>query len=226
MKISVNILRSFLSAAILAVSAVGPLGVSANPFVEYSEIEKENRASAPANLSQPPGMRLVPIEEEKAKDIKVLGLIGDKVAVTIDGKVSTVWDGSEIGPCLIAYPEVLCTDREKERLKKRVTLGKLKDENSSLRKKTVTLEKEFVDLSKQISYYKKAVELATLLDDGEDLYIPELEVTARAIIFDDKTMVLRTDIDRGKVAAALQEKASEVYGFAGYTYAVVPGRLP
>lgn len=202
---------------------VAPL-VQANPFVEYSEVGKDKDGAATLDDSQSRAM-LAPkvVEEEVPKDIKILGLIGDKIAVSIDGRTSTVWDGTEIGPCVIAYPEVLCTSREKERHQRNLALEKLNVENNTLRRQAVTLEQKSVDLSHQVSFYQKAVKLSALLDAGQDVYIPGLSTTARTYKMEDNSLLLRTDIGPEKVAAILSEKASDVYAFSGQTYAIVPG---
>jgi hypothetical protein len=228
-----NMKYGFFAAIFISACIFTPLPSSAgtSPFVDYAADVKAPRAGSPGELPPPlpylqPQQALPePVKEEPAKDVNVLGSIGGKVAVSVDGKMSVVRDGSEIGGCLIAFPDALCTEREKERHRKGQNSEKIKEENASLREKTLTLEKEFVALSKQVSFYENAAKRASRMEEVGEVYVPALGANARTIM-DDNALILRTKIERAKVEAALKGKASEIYEFAGYTYAVVPGGLP
>lgn len=146
-----NVKHGFFVVAFIAVFIFTPLFSSANPFVDYGAGGRAAREGVPGALPPPlpdyspsqPAFHEA-VKEETGKNIDVLGFIGGKVVVSVNGKVSVVSDGTEIGGCLIAFPEVLCTDREKERHRKGQNTEKFKEGKASINEKTLTHEKKAV----------------------------------------------------------------------------------
>lgn len=132
------------AAAFITAFIFVPLSSSANPFVDPGANGRAARG-APHGTLPPPLPDYSPsqpaLNEEPDKDINILGFIGKKVVVSVNGKVSAVKDGAEIGGCLIAYPEILCSEREKEKHRKGRNPGKTKEGNAAIKEKTPMIEK-------------------------------------------------------------------------------------
>lgn len=108
-----------------------------NPFVDYSpggKSTKEGRESPPIPLPPPPTQSAPGLNEaakQEKKDIELLGMIGRRVAVSVNGKISTVRDGAEIEECIIVYPQILCSARAKENYAKSLKSSKTREEDAS-----------------------------------------------------------------------------------------------
>lgn len=149
---SLGVMKCVLFATAFAVAIFFiPLISYASPFVDSGTGGKATREGGLGPLPPPPlpgNSHSQPafneaVKEDAKKDITidVLGFIGEKVVVSVNGKVSAVRDGSEINGCLVAFPDLLCTEREKERHRAEQNKGKLTEGNASIKEKTLTPEK-------------------------------------------------------------------------------------